>query len=159
MNYKYTICFIKRNDEILLLNRENDSWMGCWNGVGGRLEDGESPTECILREVHEETGITLSDVTDCGVVTWMIDGVNREGMHIYLAEMKECFDYKTPLTTDEGILDWKYIDWILNPKNSGIAGNIPHILPYILGDMKRYHHHRTKMEGRMVEINSSLIEE
>ncbi|MCK5130449.1 MAG: NUDIX domain-containing protein, partial [Clostridiales bacterium] len=49
MNYKYTICFIKRNDEILLLNRENDSWMGCWNGVGGRLEDGESPTECILR--------------------------------------------------------------------------------------------------------------
>lgn len=52
---KYTICFIKRADNILLLNREKPGWMGSWNGVGGKIETGETPIECILREIYEET--------------------------------------------------------------------------------------------------------
>ena len=50
---KYTLCFIRRGDEILMLNREKPSWMGMWNGVGGRMEANETPKECILREVWE----------------------------------------------------------------------------------------------------------
>ncbi|MCK5130448.1 MAG: 8-oxo-dGTP diphosphatase [Clostridiales bacterium] len=156
--YQYTICFIKRGKKILMLNRENAGFMGRWNGVGGRFEDGETPTECILREVHEETGITLADVTDCGSVTWMIDSVDHGGMHIFFAEVEEDFVYMTPRGTEEGILDWKHLDWIMHPENSGVAENIPIFLPYMLNDMKRYNHHCTWIDKQMVEIETLPIE-
>lgn len=60
--FEYTICFIAQQDKVLLLNREKPSWMGSWNGVGGSLEDGETPEDCVLREVMEETAIKLEDV-------------------------------------------------------------------------------------------------
>ncbi|WP_317951282.1 NUDIX domain-containing protein, partial [Rossellomorea marisflavi] len=49
--YKYTLCFIQRNDEILMLNRDKPPVLGLWNGVGGKVADGETPTACILREI------------------------------------------------------------------------------------------------------------
>ena len=115
-SYQYTLCFIKRADEILLLNRNKHPWIGRWTGVGGRLEKGESPVECILREVLEETGITLSEVCDCGVVTWKVDGSPLGGMHIYLADVADDFIYNTPRSMEEGIVDWKKIDWIMHLK-------------------------------------------
>jgi 8-oxo-dGTP diphosphatase len=60
---KYTICFIKRKDEILLLNRNKKPNMGLWNGVGGKIETGETPFEGIIRETWEETGLLLKEVT------------------------------------------------------------------------------------------------
>lgn len=51
--YKYTLCFIQRADEILLLNRQKSPWMGSWNGVGGKIEPGESLIESIKREIKE----------------------------------------------------------------------------------------------------------
>ncbi len=48
--YKYTICFIKKGKKILLLNRNKKPNMGMWNGVGGKIEDNETPYEGIIRE-------------------------------------------------------------------------------------------------------------
>ena len=129
---KYTLCFIRRGDKILMLNRQKPSWMGMWNGVGGSMEADETPKECILREVWEETGIKLSEVLDCGVVTWEDDGKDFGGMHIFLAEIPEDYDYMTPRGTQEGILDWKRIDWLLDPKNTGVIKNIQRFLPAML---------------------------
>lgn len=56
----YNICFIRRGDQILLLNRQKSSWMGAWNGIGGKIEQGESPVESVRREVLEETGLFLA---------------------------------------------------------------------------------------------------
>ena len=65
--YKYTICFIRKSDKILLLNRNKKPNMGMWNGVGGKIEDNETPYEGIIRETLEETGIDLPSVTYKGM--------------------------------------------------------------------------------------------
>lgn len=135
---RYTLCFIRRGDEILMLNRQFSSWMGSWNGVGGSIEDDESPEECILREAYEETDIKLSDVRDCGILTWDTDNNEYGGMHLFLSDVPDDFVYDTPRSTKEGILDWKKISWILHPENTGVVENIQRFLPKMLGSDKRY---------------------
>lgn len=106
---KYNICFIKRGQEVLLLNREYPSWMGCWNGIGGKLELQETPRESMIREIEEETNIRDYVLHFKGMVTWTSDGSNFGGMYAYVAEVLESFTYPTPIKTVEGILDWKNI--------------------------------------------------
>lgn len=68
-----TLCYIERGDEYLLLHRikkKNDVNHDKWIGVGGHFESGESPEECLLREVYEETGLTLREWRFCGIVTF-----------------------------------------------------------------------------------------
>lgn len=68
-----TLCYIERGDEYLMLHRikkENDVNHDKWIGVGGHFEAGESPEECLLREVYEETGLTLTKWRFCGIVTF-----------------------------------------------------------------------------------------
>lgn len=118
---EYTICFIKRGDEILLLNRESPSWMGRWNGLGGKIENGESPLECVLREVYEEAEIQLEHAECKGIVSWTKSGGSKGGMYVFVAELPEAIHYETPKKTDEGIIDWKEISWIIHPENRGVA--------------------------------------
>ncbi|MCT6809298.1 MAG: NUDIX domain-containing protein, partial [Staphylococcus epidermidis] len=66
----YTICFIKKDKEILLLNRNKKPNMGMWNGVGGKIEGSESHLESIIRETYEETGIILNNPLYVGNVVW-----------------------------------------------------------------------------------------
>lgn len=59
-----TLCYIERDDAYLMMHRvkkERDINKDKWIGVGGHFEEGESPEECLLREVTEETGLTLTD--------------------------------------------------------------------------------------------------
>lgn len=143
---KYNICLIKRGSEILLLNREKASWMGCWNGVGGKLEKGESPRDSMQRELKEETGITSAKLQFKGLITWSSKGKVTGGMYVYLAELPEDYSYPVPVKTDEGILDWKQLSWILHPDNQGIASNLPVTLPAILTE-KFIYNHRCEYEG------------
>ncbi|WP_026909187.1 NUDIX hydrolase [Paucisalibacillus globulus] len=145
---KYTIAFIKRGNEILLLNREASSWMGSWNGVGGKLEEDESPTECILREIREETGIILQDVTFKGTVTWNVDSKYHNGMYAFIAEVPDSYEYFTPIKTDEGILDWKKIDWILHPENTGVA-NLHYFLREMIQENHAYDYHFVYKDKRV----------
>ena len=65
-----TLCYIEKDDKVLLLYRnkkENDLNQGKWIGVGGKFEEKESPDECLIREVKEETGLTISNLKLCGV--------------------------------------------------------------------------------------------
>ncbi|WP_237522584.1 NUDIX domain-containing protein, partial [Bacillus cereus] len=57
--YKHTLCFIKRNEEILMLNRKYDPVKGLWNGVGGKVEKGETPLENAIREIKEEAATAV----------------------------------------------------------------------------------------------------
>src|SRR5690625_6702387 len=118
---KYTIGFIKKGDQILLLNREFPTWMGNWNGVGGKIEAGETPLAGILREIKEETGILLTEATYKGVVTGNVNGQREGGMYAYLAELPDIYEYPTPIIREEVILDWKTIEWILHSKNTVVA--------------------------------------
>ncbi|WP_136604873.1 NUDIX hydrolase [Paenibacillus dokdonensis] len=154
----FTICFIKKGDRILLLNRNKSSWMGMWNGVGGKLEPGETPRESMLREIMEETGIVPERLHFKGLVTWLTESRKTGGMYTYMAELPEEFHYPTPIQTDEGILDWKELEWILHPDNRGIVYNIPKSLEKILFDEHCYDHTCTYQNGELVRHDSVRIE-
>lgn len=150
---KYNICFIKRGEEILLLNREKKGWMGCWNGVGGKLEYGEDLNEAIRREVFEETGINEDKFDFKGIVTWVVNGIFSGGMYVYTKELDETYKYETPKNTEEGILDFKNITWVLDSNNEGLASNIPYFLPYILNEGNPYEY-RCYFEGEnLIEVD------
>lgn len=130
--YKYTVCFIKNEYKILMLNREKSPMMGVWNGVGGKIEKDESPDDGALREVFEETGITVENYFSKGTVSWETASGDLDGIYVYLYEVGRISKIETPLKTREGILDWKSIDWILDPLNLGIAEKVSQYLPILL---------------------------
>ena len=100
-----TLCYIQRGEEYLMLHRvkkENDLNHDKWIGIGGKFEDKESPEDCLLREVREETGLTLTHYRYRGIITFVSDRWPTEYMHLFTADgfsgaLKEC---------DEGVLEW-----------------------------------------------------
>lgn len=156
---KYTLCLIKQGTRILLLNREFPTWMGCWNGIGGKIEANEQPRSSMLREIMEETQIESPDLSFKGLITWTtVEGTGFGGMYLYLAEIPEDYSYPTPIKMDEGILDWKEINWIIHPENLGVASNLPGCLEKVLNDQRCYNHHSIFSTERMVKQVSSRID-
>lgn len=100
-----TLCYIEDNGKYLMLHRtkkKNDQSQGKWLGVGGKMENGESPEDCMRREVREETGFTVTDYIFAGVITFISDIYEAEHMFIYVVTgftggMIEC---------NEGDLAW-----------------------------------------------------
>ena len=116
--FNTTLCYITRGDEVLMLHRvkkQKDINKDKWIGVGGKFEGTESPDECLLREVYEETGLTLTDWKCRGVITFLTESVG-EFMYLFTAdgfagELKEC---------PEGDLQWVSREFLDNlPKWEG----------------------------------------
>ncbi len=81
-----TLCHIEKDGKYLMLHRvkkENDLNRDKWIGIGGKFEDKESPEECNLREVLEETGLSIHSARYCGIVTFVSDKWPTEYMHIF----------------------------------------------------------------------------
>ncbi|MES5955279.1 8-oxo-dGTP diphosphatase [Bacillus fungorum] len=150
--YKHTLCFIKRNEEILMLNREYDTVKGLWNGVGGKIEKGETPLENAIREIKEETNIevTHDQIQFKGIIKWEYSSYSG-GMYLYLIELLNEFTYQTPKKVSEGILDWKEISWILSDYNYGVGEMIPKFLVEVL-------HNELILEHNFVLSNHKLID-
>lgn len=157
--FTYTLGFIKYKNQILMINRKKKPWLGCWNGLGGKLKDHEDQLSSLKRELHEETGLTISDeeIKDCGYLTWNSFDANGQGLYIYLIELKHAVNIEVPKQTDEGILDWKDIDWIIDPSNLGVAHNIRFFLPTVLHEQNRYHYHCTFDGDRLISVTKELI--
>ena len=100
-----TLCYLERGDEYLMLHRikkKNDENHDKWIGVGGKFEAGESPEDCMHREIFEKTGLTVTDYRYRGIVTFVSDIYETEYMHLFTVtdwtgEAREC---------DEGELAW-----------------------------------------------------
>ena len=100
-----TLCYIRRGEDYLMLHRikkEHDLNRDKWIGIGGKFEDKESPEDCLLREVREETGLTLTRYRYRGIITFVSDRWPTEYMLRFTADgfsgaRKEC---------DEGVLEW-----------------------------------------------------
>ena len=114
-----TLCYIERGDEWLLLHRvkkERDVNRDKWIGLGGKLEPGESPAECLLREVREEAGLTLTSYRYRGIVDFFSEGWEPERMHLFTADGFT----GTPGDCDEGELAWiKKSDFAALPQWEG----------------------------------------
>ena len=100
-----TLCYIEKDEQYLMLHRVkkvNDMNHDKWIGVGGKFEPGESPEDCLLREVKEETGLTLKKFAYRGIVTFVSDKYGTEYMHLFTAP-----DYEGEMQVcDEGELVW-----------------------------------------------------
>ena len=109
-----TLCYINDGKRTLMLHRikkENDMHEGKWNGLGGKLEQGESPEECVVREVHEESGLTIKNPTLRGIMTFpKFDDIDDWLVFLYTANQ---FSGEL-IESDEGNLKWINNDKILN---------------------------------------------
>ncbi len=100
-----TLCYIEKDKKYLMLHRtkkKNDINKDKWIGIGGKFEDGESPEECIIREVKEETGLTLNTYKLRCIVTYVSTNWETEYMYVFTSndftgELIEC---------NEGDLQW-----------------------------------------------------
>lgn len=100
-----TLCYIEKDNKYLMMHRvkkENDINRDKWVGIGGHFEADETPEECLLREVREETGLELTDYRLRGIITFISDRCPTEYMFLYTAS-----GYTGEISTcDEGILEW-----------------------------------------------------
>ena len=100
-----TLCYIEQNGRYLMLHRvkkDQDLNRDKWIGIGGKFESGESPENCLLREVEEETGLQLDSWRYCGIVTFVSEEWGTEYMHLFHSDsfhgtLREC---------GEGVLEW-----------------------------------------------------
>ncbi|SES63444.1 NUDIX hydrolase [[Clostridium] polysaccharolyticum] len=110
------LCYIEKEEQYLMLHRvskKHDPNKDKWIGVGGRFEENESPEECMLREVKEETGLELTKYRYRGLITFVSDQWETEYMHLFTGTdfegaIKKC---------EEGKLEWI-------PKNELLSLNI-----------------------------------
>lgn len=103
----FTECYIRKNGRTLMMYRnkmKNDINQGRWIGLGGKFEPGESPEQCLLREVEEEAGVILTDFRLRGLLTFITTDGSSEPLYLFIytasdydGEIGEC---------DEGTLSW-----------------------------------------------------
>ena len=103
--FSTTLCYLEREDAYLMLHRikkQDDYNHDKWVGVGGKFERFESPEDCLVREVREETGLTMRTPQYRGIVDFYCAPWPAERMHLYI-----CTDFCGKMTDcDEGCLEW-----------------------------------------------------
>lgn len=130
-----TLCFVKKNEQILMINRHKKPFMGLWNALGGHLENNETPLECALREIYEESHIKLDSATLISISTWNYDD---DEIYVYLSELPDDFNLENyPIKISEGVIDFKDIDWIIDENNYGVVED----LRIFLKDIKEQTYH------------------
>lgn len=127
MNSIFTLCFIQNTDKILLQKRNKSPFRGYWNPPGGKVENEESPIEACLREVKEETGLTLKDVKFRGIFTVFNGKKNTSAIMVFHSNSFEGELY----SSSEGEVDWVTIDQHLY-RSDLVPDSFTYILPYIV---------------------------
>jgi 8-oxo-dGTP diphosphatase len=101
-----TLCYLQKDGKTLMLHRikkKNDIHEGKWNGLGGKVESGESPEECVIREVREESGLILEAPRLRGILTFPgFDG--ERDWYVYLFTGTDF--HGDLIDSDEGRLEW-----------------------------------------------------
>jgi 8-oxo-dGTP diphosphatase len=100
-----TLCYIKHNGCTLMVYRNkkaNDIHEGKWNGLGGKFEAGETPEECVIREVLEESGLSIRDPKYCGLLMFP----NFKGNDWYVFVFTATDFTGELIDSPEGRLEW-----------------------------------------------------
>lgn len=110
-----TLCYIKQNNKTLMLYRnkkENDIHKGIWNGVGGKFEPNETPEECTIREVKEETNLDVKNLKLKGLLTFP-NFLKGEDWYVFVYLIDD-FEGELIESCKEGHLEWIDDDKILD---------------------------------------------
>ncbi len=108
-----TLCYIERDQKYLMMHRikkVKDENEGKWIGIGGHLEENESPDECIIREVKEETGLTLTDFRMRGLITFILPDWGNELTFLYTGSAEG----EAPEECPEGTLQWVPVNQVMD---------------------------------------------
>ena len=101
-----TLCYLRKNSHTLMIHRikkENDMHAGKWNGLGGKFEPGESPEECIIREVREESGLEIRNPRMHGLL--MFPNFKGDDWYVFVFTVRE-FSGELMANSPEGKLEW-----------------------------------------------------
>lgn len=103
-----TACYLKKDDKVLMI-KFYKKWGQVYAPPGGKFETGESPTECIIREFYEETGLTLINPRLQGISYWhdSIEGI----IFVFTAEE---YEGELIFNSSEGELEWINIEDLIN---------------------------------------------
>lgn len=148
-NKKEALCFLLSNNKILLINRNKKPFMGMWNAIGGHIEEGEDELLGAIREIKEEAGLNVKSLELFSIFTWNYD--DSVG-YAYLVDLGKEFDLSSyPKAINEGILDFKDIDWILDPNNYGV---IPDLRIFIkdIKDGNKNNYHLVYNDNKLIEV-------
>jgi 8-oxo-dGTP diphosphatase len=140
----FTVCFLTRGQQVLMLHRNRPPNQGLWNGVGGHIEPGETPLECVLREVEEETGFHLETARFGGLLTWEGFEIPPGGLYIFTAEAPD----GEPQPNGEGDLAWKERSWVFTAPE--VVSNIHFMGPPVLGGAGPQVYHFAYRDGQIV---------
>lgn len=148
---RYTLCFLTRADRVLLLHRRRPPNQGLWNGVGGRLEPGETPLAACLREVQEETGYRLASARFGGLLTWSGFEIADGGLYLFTAEAPS----GKPMPTAEGELRW----WPRARVQTApeVVSNLHFVLPPLLDGAPPQVYHMTYAGGILVRAEARAL--
>ena len=102
-----TLCYVKKNGKTLMLHRvkrKDDMHEGKWNGLGGKMLPGETPEECVVREVREESGLEIRNPHLCGILIFPnFNGADHWYAFVFTAQEFEGEPFRE---CDEGRLEW-----------------------------------------------------
>ena len=144
----YVLCFLRRADQVLMLRRNRPPNQGLWNGVGGHIEDRETPLAACLREVQEETGYQLHDARYGGVLTWEGFEIEPGGLVLFTAAAPP----GVPLACDEGELAWQPQAWACQAPE--VVGNLHIVLPHLLRASPPQTYHFKYSDGHLLSWES-----
>ena len=119
-NFVVIMLFNKEYDRVLLVKRNKKPYKDCWNGIGGKIESGETPIEAAIRECKEETNISMNNPQL--LVTYVYPENNIMNSNTKLNVIYDCVEEVHVDDNEEGHYEWKNIETIMNPYDKNIAG-------------------------------------
>ena len=142
---KYVVCFLTRGDEILMLHRRYPPNAYMWNGVGGKIKDGETALQTCLREVLEETGFEMETLNYGGILTWVDFEIDDGGLYLFYGEAQHG---EVIEDNGEGMLRWKPKSWVFS--DNSVVSNIHRFGPKILAGALAQEYYFKYHQGKIV---------
>jgi len=131
------LCFVQHGNNVLLMKRaaHRRVFPNCYNGVGGHIERDESPYQAIVREIEEETGLTVENVRLRGIHNIDAGGESGIIMFVFTAQSQTA-NFIDP--GDEGTLHWIASEDVLS---LDLVEDLPYILPRVFDESPLYYAH------------------
>lgn len=159
---QFTLIFCLYQDEVLMLLRQKPPHKGCWNGLGGKIESGETAEVAMRRELFEEAQLTVKDeeVRYMGVVSWQqaTPEAGPDGaMHCFTVRIADRSRVTAVQAKGEGRLAWHPLASVCDPENPRVVSNIHVFLPAMLASPTPLQFHCIYQEEVLEHIEQRMF--
>ena len=140
-NYVVILLFSKDHKKLLLVKRNKKPYPNLWNGIGGKIEVGETPIEAAIRECKEETGLDM--INPKLLVTYVYPETNPVNSNTHLSVIYDFIEIEEVEDNYEGHYEWKDVNFALDFNSKEIAGcsNLAQMIKeiYDIEDIKKFY--------------------